>query len=133
MGWAHVQGLAAEGVDPSDTGPAAGKRKRADGAVGLDAKLNGLSPPRGLADRLPGPAAPIELSDPEFRREPRRATPNLDRASADQVRGLIDRINRDEGTTFLISTHDETDRDADRRSTPKERSSPAKVEDDARP
>jgi lipoprotein-releasing system ATP-binding protein len=35
-------------------------------------------------------------------------TGNLDRTSADQVMDLIDRINRDEGTTFLISTHDET-------------------------
>jgi len=35
-------------------------------------------------------------------------TGNLDRASATQVMGLIAEINRDEGTTFLISTHDET-------------------------
>lgn len=34
-------------------------------------------------------------------------TGNLDRASANQVMQLIDEINRDEGTTFLISTHDE--------------------------
>jgi lipoprotein-releasing system ATP-binding protein len=34
-------------------------------------------------------------------------TGNLDRASAMQVMGLIAEINRDEGTTFLISTHDE--------------------------
>ncbi len=34
-------------------------------------------------------------------------TGNLDRASAMQVMELIDQINRDEGTTFLISTHDE--------------------------
>ncbi|MEN8659965.1 MAG: hypothetical protein ABF313_18180 [Marivita sp.] len=32
---------------------------------------------------------------------------NLDRASANQVMDLIEQINRDEGTTFLISTHDE--------------------------
>ncbi|MGV8988030.1 MAG: ATP-binding cassette domain-containing protein [Cypionkella sp.] len=32
---------------------------------------------------------------------------NLDRASALQVMELIGRINRDQGTTFLISTHDE--------------------------
>ena len=36
-------------------------------------------------------------------------TGNLDRASAAQVMGLIAEINRDEGTTFLISTHDEKD------------------------
>jgi lipoprotein-releasing system ATP-binding protein len=35
-------------------------------------------------------------------------TGNLDRASAMQVMELIAEINRDEGTTFLISTHDET-------------------------
>jgi lipoprotein-releasing system ATP-binding protein len=34
-------------------------------------------------------------------------TGNLDRASALQVMELIAQINRDEGTTFLISTHDE--------------------------
>ncbi|KPP88516.1 MAG: lipoprotein-releasing system ATP-binding protein [Rhodobacteraceae bacterium HLUCCA08] len=34
-------------------------------------------------------------------------TGNLDRASAMQVMDLIAEINRDEGTTFLISTHDE--------------------------
>lgn len=34
-------------------------------------------------------------------------TGNLDRASADQVLKLIQQINRDDGTTFLISTHDE--------------------------
>ncbi len=34
-------------------------------------------------------------------------TGNLDRASANQVMELLSEINRDEGTTFLISTHDE--------------------------
>ncbi len=34
-------------------------------------------------------------------------TGNLDRASAIQVMDLIAEINRDEGTTFLISTHDD--------------------------
>lgn len=34
-------------------------------------------------------------------------TGNLDRASALQVMALIGQINRDEGTIFLISTHDE--------------------------
>jgi len=34
-------------------------------------------------------------------------TGNLDRVSAMQVMQLIAEINRDEGTTFLISTHDE--------------------------
>jgi lipoprotein-releasing system ATP-binding protein len=34
-------------------------------------------------------------------------TGNLDRASAIQVMELIGEINREEGTTFLISTHDE--------------------------
>ncbi|TKD15382.1 ABC transporter ATP-binding protein [Rhodobacter capsulatus] len=35
-------------------------------------------------------------------------TGNLDRAAAAQVMALIGQINRDEGTAFLISTHDET-------------------------
>jgi lipoprotein-releasing system ATP-binding protein len=35
-------------------------------------------------------------------------TGNLDRASAQQVMDLIAQINREEGTAFLISTHDET-------------------------
>ena len=34
-------------------------------------------------------------------------TGNLDRESATQVMDLIAQINKDEGTTFLISTHDE--------------------------
>lgn len=34
-------------------------------------------------------------------------TGNLDRHSADQVMDLIEKINRDTGTCFLISTHDE--------------------------
>jgi lipoprotein-releasing system ATP-binding protein len=34
-------------------------------------------------------------------------TGNLDRESAMQVMDLIAEINREEGTTFLISTHDE--------------------------
>jgi lipoprotein-releasing system ATP-binding protein len=35
------------------------------------------------------------------------STGNLDRASASQVRDLIAEINCEEGTTFLISIHDE--------------------------
>ena len=34
-------------------------------------------------------------------------TGNLDRQSADQVMALLEQINRDTGTCFLISTHDE--------------------------
>ena len=34
-------------------------------------------------------------------------TGNLDRKSADQVMGLLHRINQSTGTTFIISTHDE--------------------------
>jgi len=34
-------------------------------------------------------------------------TGSLDRASADQVLGLMREINREDGTTFLICTHDE--------------------------
>jgi lipoprotein-releasing system ATP-binding protein len=33
-------------------------------------------------------------------------TGNLDRESSEQVLDLLQAINRDQGTTFLISTHD---------------------------
>lgn len=73
----------------------------------------------GLADRISYPSAKLSggqkqrvavaralMNRPELvlADEP---TGNLDRASAAQVMELIAEINRDEGTTFLISTHDE--------------------------
>jgi lipoprotein-releasing system ATP-binding protein len=73
----------------------------------------------GLADRVDFPSANLSggqkqrvavaralMNSPELvlADEP---TGNLDRASATQVMALIAEINRDEGTTFLISTHDE--------------------------
>jgi lipoprotein-releasing system ATP-binding protein len=73
----------------------------------------------GLADRVHFPVANLSggqkqrvavaralMNRPELvlADEP---TGNLDRASAMQVMALIAEINRDEGTTFLISTHDE--------------------------
>ncbi|MCG6113158.1 MAG: ATP-binding cassette domain-containing protein [Paracoccus sp.] len=73
----------------------------------------------GLADRISYPTAKLSggqkqrvavaralMNGPELvlADEP---TGNLDRASAAQVMDLIAEINRDEGTTFLISTHDE--------------------------
>jgi lipoprotein-releasing system ATP-binding protein len=73
----------------------------------------------GLADRIHYPSANLSggqkqrvavaralMNAPELvlADEP---TGNLDRASAMQVMALIGEINRDEGTTFLISTHDE--------------------------
>lgn len=73
----------------------------------------------GLADRVHFPTANLSggqkqrvavaralMNRPELvlADEP---TGNLDRASAMQVMDLIAEINRDEGTTFLISTHDE--------------------------
>jgi lipoprotein-releasing system ATP-binding protein len=73
----------------------------------------------GLADRIDFPSANLSggqkqrvavaralMNSPELvlADEP---TGNLDRASATQVMALIAEINRDEGTTFLISTHDE--------------------------
>ncbi len=73
----------------------------------------------GLADRVDFPSANLSggqkqrvavaralMNRPELvlADEP---TGNLDRASASQVMELIGQINRDEGTTFLISTHDE--------------------------
>lgn len=73
----------------------------------------------GLADRVDFPSANLSggqkqrvavaralMNSPELvlADEP---TGNLDRASAMQVMDLIGQINREEGTTFLISTHDE--------------------------
>ncbi len=73
----------------------------------------------GLADRIHFPTANLSggqkqrvavaralMNSPELvlADEP---TGNLDRASALQVMDLIAEINREEGTTFLISTHDE--------------------------
>ncbi|WP_372840721.1 ABC transporter ATP-binding protein [Phaeovulum sp.] len=73
----------------------------------------------GLADRIDFPTAKLSggqkqrvavaralMNRPELilADEP---TGNLDRASAMQVMALIAEINRDEGTTFLISTHDD--------------------------
>ncbi|MDO9525501.1 MAG: ABC transporter ATP-binding protein [Gemmobacter sp.] len=73
----------------------------------------------GLADRINFPTANLSggqkqrvavaralMNSPELvlADEP---TGNLDRASALQVMDLIAEINREEGTTFLISTHDE--------------------------
>ena len=73
----------------------------------------------GLADRIDFPSANLSggqkqrvavaralMNSPELvlADEP---TGNLDRASAMQVMELIGQINREEGTTFLISTHDE--------------------------
>ncbi len=73
----------------------------------------------GLADRISFPTANLSggqkqrvavaralMNGPELvlADEP---TGNLDRASAIQVMALIGQINREEGTTFLISTHDE--------------------------
>jgi len=73
----------------------------------------------GLADRVDFPSTNLSggqkqrvavaralMNSPELvlADEP---TGNLDRASASQVMELIGQINRDEGTTFLISTHDE--------------------------
>lgn len=73
----------------------------------------------GLADRIHFPSTNLSggqkqrvavaralMNSPELvlADEP---TGNLDRAAAVQVMELIGQINRDEGTTFLISTHDE--------------------------
>jgi lipoprotein-releasing system ATP-binding protein len=73
----------------------------------------------GLADRIDFPTANLSggqkqrvavaralMNGPELvlADEP---TGNLDRTSAMQVMDLIGEINREEGTTFLISTHDE--------------------------
>lgn len=78
-----------------------------------------LSSRMGLADRIDLPTANLSggqkqrvavaralMNAPELvlADEP---TGNLDWASAMQVMELIGEINREEGTTFLISTHDE--------------------------
>lgn len=63
------------------------------------AKLSGGQKQRVAVARALMNAPELVLAD-----EP---TGNLDRASALQVMELIAQINRDEGTSFLISTHDE--------------------------
>ena len=63
------------------------------------AKLSGGQKQRVAVARALMNAPELVLAD-----EP---TGNLDRASAAQVMELIAQINRDLGTTFLISTHDE--------------------------
>ncbi|OIQ76703.1 lipoprotein-releasing system ATP-binding protein LolD [mine drainage metagenome] len=83
------------------------------------ARGRGLLVRMGLEDRVDFPVANLSggqkqrvavaralMNSPELvlADEP---TGNLDRASAIQVMNLIGEINRDEGTAFLISTHDE--------------------------
>ena len=83
------------------------------------ARGRGLLVRMGLADRVDFPVANLSggqkqrvaiaralMNSPELvlADEP---TGNLHRASAQQVMDLIAEINREEGTTFLISTHDE--------------------------
>jgi lipoprotein-releasing system ATP-binding protein len=63
------------------------------------AKLSGGQKQRVAVARALMNAPELVLAD-----EP---TGNLDRASAMQVMDLIAEINKEEGTTFLISTHDE--------------------------
>jgi lipoprotein-releasing system ATP-binding protein len=91
-----------------------GRETAAAGARGRD-----LLTRMGLGDRIDFPSSSLSggqkqrvavaralMNRPELvlADEP---TGNLDRASAMQVMALIAEINRDEGTTFLISTHDE--------------------------
>jgi lipoprotein-releasing system ATP-binding protein len=88
--------------------------------AGARARGRDLLTRMGLADRIDFPSTSLSggqkqrvavaralMNRPELvlADEP---TGNLDRASAMQVMELIAQINRDEGTTFLISTHDET-------------------------
>jgi lipoprotein-releasing system ATP-binding protein len=83
------------------------------------ARGRGLLMRMGLADRIDFPSTKLSggqkqrvavaralMNSPELvlADEP---TGNLDRVSAMQVMDLIGQINREEGTTFLISTHDE--------------------------
>lgn len=92
-----------------------------DGRETPDARTRGreLLVRMGLADRIDFPTANLSggqkqrvavaralMNAPDLvlADEP---TGNLDRASAMQVMDLIGEINREEGTTFLISTHDE--------------------------
>jgi lipoprotein-releasing system ATP-binding protein len=92
-----------------------------EGRETAEARMRGadLLTRMGLADRITFPTSHLSggqkqrvavaralMNKPELvlADEP---TGNLDRASALQVMDLIGQINRDEGTTFLISTHDE--------------------------
>ncbi|SEN30648.1 lipoprotein-releasing system ATP-binding protein [Roseovarius tolerans] len=88
-------------------------------SAGARARGRALLTRMGLADRIDFPATKLSggqkqrvavaralMNCPELvlADEP---TGNLDRVSAMQVMDLIAQINREEGTTFLISTHDE--------------------------
>jgi lipoprotein-releasing system ATP-binding protein len=73
----------------------------------------------GLADRIDYPSTSLSVGQKQrvavaraLMNRPElvladEPTGNLDRESAMQVMELIEQINREEGTTFLISTHDE--------------------------
>ena len=65
----------------------------------LASKLSGGQKQRVAVARALMNAPELVLAD-----EP---TGNLDRENADRVMSLLTEINRDDGTTFLISTHDD--------------------------
>ncbi len=96
--------------------PIHGARVRIDAA--WRARANGLLGRVGLADRVSYRASKLSggqkqrvavaralIMKPELvlADEP---TGNLDRASSDDVMGLLRELSREEGTAFLISTHD---------------------------
>jgi lipoprotein-releasing system ATP-binding protein len=98
--------------------PSAVREGRETGAALARGRL--LLTRMGLSDRIDFPSANLSggqkqrvavaralMNRPELvlADEP---TGNLDRVSATQVMDLIAEINREEGTTFLISTHDES-------------------------
>ena len=89
-----------------ETGPMRGRACELLDAVGLadrrDFRPKALS--GGQRQRVAVARALINEPSLVLADEP---TGNLDRGSADQVMALIDEINRDTGTCFLISTHDD--------------------------
>ena len=74
--------------------------------VGLESRMDFLSPKLSGGQKQRVAIARALMNRPELvlADEP---TGNLDRESADQVMELLGEINRNEQTTFLISTHDD--------------------------
>lgn len=82
--------------------------------VGLESRMDFLATKLSGGQKQRVAIARALMNQPELvlADEP---TGNLDRESATQVMGLIAEINRNENTTFLISTHDEKIADTCRR------------------
>ncbi len=89
-----------------ETGPARERARELLVRVGLEERMDFLATELSGGQKQRVAIARALMNQPELvlADEP---TGNLDRESATQVMELLDEINRNEQTTFLISTHDE--------------------------